>query len=249
MIKQRAGTLFGLGLILGLVWTAAVTLSSPNWFDPSEACRHKFPGADGDVDIRTRFFPPSATCDFGGDVRQFMSPTTSAILSVTGVLILAVIVTGFVLTVRRLSGDPGPTRTAGDLNLTRRKLNHLAFGALDLGVAAAVLTFLNAFALVFGAIAGAVLFIMAAIAGLSALATLLDRHVGPLPSTALDNRRRGTVAGAGVFAVIFAATAVTGQLPFFRLWSVPLAALAYAVIVAVQWSRTPNKAGQARCSG
>ena len=52
-----------------------------------------------------------------------------------------------------------------------------------------------------------------------------------------------------MFGVIFAATAFTGQLPFFRLWSVPLGAIAYAAVAAVQWSRVPNEASPAQYSG
>jgi hypothetical protein len=46
------------------------------------------------------------------------------------------------------------------------------------------------------------------------------------------------------------ATALTGQLPFFRLWFVPVGAIAYAAVVAVQWSRQrTNKASPAQYSG
>jgi uncharacterized membrane protein YhaH (DUF805 family) len=251
LVRRRSGSLLAIGLILALAWSAAVTLSMPSWFDPTEACTHKFPAAadSADVTVRTRWFPPAASCAFDGDVRQFMSPARSAVLSVTGVLILVVLVTGLVLTVRRLSGDPGPIRAAGDVNLGRRKFNQLTFGALDIAVVVAVLTFLNATAIVFGGIAGGVLFIVVTITGLSGLCVLLDQHIGPLPSTALDSRRRGTVAGVTVFGVIFAATALTGQLPFFRLWSVPLGAIVYASVAAVQWSRVPKEASPAQYSG
>lgn len=250
-VRRRAGSLLAVGLCSGLVWTAVVTFSMPNWFDPTEACTHRFPAAadSADVTVRTRWFPPAASCDFGGDVRQLMSPARSAVLSVTGVLILGVLLTGLVLTVRRLSGDPGPIRAADDVNLGRRKFNQLTFGALDIGVVVAVLTFLNATAIVFGGVAGGVLFIVVTITGLSALGVVLDQHMGPLPGTALDSRQRGTVAGVTVFGVIFAATALTGQLPFFRLWSVPLGAIAYAAVAAVQWSRVPREASPARYSG
>jgi hypothetical protein len=250
-VRRRAGSLLAVGLCLGLAWTAAVTLSMPNWFDPTEACAHKFPAAadSADVTVRTRWFPPAASCNFDGDVRQFMSPARSAILSVAGVLILVLLLTALVLTVRRLSGDPGPVRAADNVNLGRRKFNQLTFGALDVAVAVAVLTFLNATAIVFGGVAGGVLFVVATITGLSALGVVLDQHMGPLPSTGLDSRRRGTVAGVTVFGVIFAATALTGQLPFFRLWSVPVGAITYAAVAAVQWSRVPTQASPARYSG
>jgi hypothetical protein len=243
-VKRRAGLVLAVGLLLGLGWTAAVTTSMPNWFDPSEACALKLGGHDnpgGSAEVHTRWFPPAASCDFGdGDVRQYISTTRSTVLAVLGVLILVVLVSGLVLTVRRLTGAPGELRGAEDVDLRRRKFNQFAFGALDVLVVGAVLTFFNAAAVIFGGIPGGILFIVASIAGLSALGVALDRHTGPLPSTALDSRRRGTVAGATVFAVIFAATALTGQLPFFRLWSAPLAAVMYVVIAAVQWSRLPH---------
>ncbi|TDD17458.1 hypothetical protein E1218_27910 [Kribbella turkmenica] len=241
-IRRRAGSLLGLGLVLGLGWTIAVSTSMPSWFDPDEACALRFGGADSsNIEVRTGWFPPSATCEFtDGSVRDFISPTRSAVLSVTGVLILVLLVAGLALTVRRLSGDPGPQRTADGADLTRRRRKHLAFGALDMAVVVAVVSAGNVLAIVLGGPPGGILFAVATITGLSALAVVLDRHVGPLPSSALDSRRRGTAAGLIVFAVIFAATAVTGQMPFFRLWSAPLAAVTYAVVAAVQWSRLPH---------
>ncbi|MET9271077.1 hypothetical protein [Kribbella sp. NPDC003557] len=234
-VRRRAGSLLGVGLIGGLVWTTVVTLSMPNWYDPGEDCARKVGAVDAVP--RTSWFPPSASCVSGDDVRQYMSTTRSVVLSVVGVLLLVLIATGLILTVRRLSGDPGPTRTGGD-DLKRRRRSHLVFGALDIAVAFAFVTFLNAAAIVFGSLPGAVLFLVTALVGLSAVGALLDRHMGPLPSTALASRRRGTVAGLTTIGVVFAATAVTGQLPFFRFWAVPLAGIAYAVIAAVQWSRS-----------
>jgi hypothetical protein len=237
-IRTRAGTLLGIGLVLSLGWAAAVTASMPNWFDPAAACAAGLgvPDSSG-VEVRTRWFPPAATCDFGGEVRRFVSPTRSAVLSVLGALILVVLITGFVLTVRRLFGEPGAVRTDDGVELGKRRMGQLTFGALDIAVTLAVLTAANVLAIVFGGLPGGIMFAGAAIIGLSALSVVLDRHMGPLPSTALDSRRRGTVAGLVVFGVVFAATAAAGQLPFFRLWSVPLGAVTYAVVTAVQWSR------------
>ncbi|WP_433161545.1 hypothetical protein [Kribbella sp. CA-247076] len=241
-IRRRAGSLLAVGLVLGIGWTVAVTTSMPNWFDSDEACALRFGGADSsNVEVHTGWFPPSATCDFGnGNVQDYISPTRSAVLSVTGVLILVVLLAGLALTVRRLTGEPGPQRTADGIDLAKRRRNQLTFGALDLAVVVAVLTAGNAFAIVLGGLPGGILFALATATGLSALAVVLDRHLGPLPSTALDSRRRGTTAGLIVFAAIFAATAITGQMPFFRLWAAPLGAIAYAVVVAVQWSRLPH---------
>ncbi|MEU4604138.1 hypothetical protein AB0F43_14255 [Kribbella sp. NPDC023972] len=241
-IRRRAGSLLALGLVLGLGWTVWVSTSMPGWFDPAEACALRFGGDDSaGVEVDTRWFPPSATCDFGGgNVQEFISPAKSAVLSGSGVLALVVLAVGLVLTVRRLAGEPGPARTADGVDLGKRRMSQLTFGALDMAVAVAVLTAANAFAVALGGLPGGIMFALAAMIGLSALSVVLDRHVGPLPSTALDSRRRGTTVGLTVFAVVFAATAVTGQLPFFRLWSVPLAAITYAVVAAVQWSRLPH---------
>jgi hypothetical protein len=229
------------GLVLAMAWTVAVTTSMPGWWEPSEDCARQL-GSDNSagVTVHTSWFPPSASCDYGGgDVRAYMSPTRSLVLSVAGVLIVIVLLTGLAMTVRRLTREPGPVRSADGVDLGKRRMGQLTFGALDMAVAVAVLTALNAFAIVLGGVPGGLVFGVTAVAGLSALGVVLDRHMGPLPSTALDSRRRGTVAGLVVIGVIFAATAVTGQLPFFRLWSVPLGAAAYAVVAAVQWSRLP----------
>ncbi|HET6739976.1 MAG TPA: hypothetical protein VFH76_13610 [Kribbella sp.] len=240
-VRRRAGSLLGLGLIGGLVWTTVVTLSSPGWYDPGEDCARKLGVGDGVV--RTSWFPPSASCVSGGEVHQYMSTTRSVVLSVVGVLLLVLLVTGLILTVQRLTGDPGPVRPAADADLKRRRRSHLMWGALDMGIAFAVVTFLSVAGIVFGGLPGGILSIVATLAGLSGFGTLLDRHMGPLPSSALASRRRGTVAGISTYGVVFAATAVSGQLPFFRFWAVPLAAVAYAVIVAVQWSRVPVRVG------
>lgn len=241
-ISRRAGTLLGVGLVLGLGWTVGVVTSMPGWLDSAEACALRFGGSDSaSVEVHTGWFPPSATCDFGnGDVRDFISPTRSAVLSVLGVLILIVLIVGLILTVRRLAGEPGPVKTADEVDLGKRRMSQLTFGALDMAVAVAVLTAVNAFMIVLGGPPGGIMFAVAAMVGLSALSVVLDRHMGPLPTTALDSRRRGTTAGLTVFGVIFAATAAAGQLPFFRLWAVPLAAITYAVVAGVQWSRLPH---------
>ena len=228
------------GLVLGLIWACVVSASLPSWWDPSKSCFDKLGPAVNSPDAiaHTSWFPPSATCDFGGgDVRDYLSTTHTVLLSITGILVLALTAVGVVLTLQSLTGDPGPTRPAGDADLSRRHRNHLLYGALDVLVVVAILTGLNAAAIVFGEIIGGILFVIAAVAGLGALATALDRHTGPLPSTALDSRRRGAATGAIVFGVVFVATALTGQLPFFRLWAAPLAAITYAVIVHRQWTK------------
>ncbi|MGZ0151428.1 hypothetical protein ACXJJ3_30545 [Kribbella sp. WER1] len=239
LVRRRAGSLLGLGLIGGLVWATAVTLSQPNWYDPGEDCARKLGAVNAEP--RTSWFPPSASCVSDGVVHQYMSTTRSVVLSILGVLLLIALVTGLILTLQRLGGAPGPVRTADDVDLRRRRRTHLGFGALDMAVAFAPITFLNAAAIVFGGLPGGVLIIAASLVGLSAFGAMLDRHMGPLPSTALESRRRGTVAGVATYGVVFAATAFSGQLPFFRFWAVPAGGVAYAVIVAIQWSRAVGK--------
>ncbi|MFF1820903.1 hypothetical protein ACFVWG_26605 [Kribbella sp. NPDC058245] len=227
------------GLGLGLVWAVVVSASMPSWWDPSKSCFEKLgPRVSPDATVHTGWFPPSATCDFGGgDVRDYLSTTQSVVLSIAGLLILAIIVAGIAFTLQGLKGDPGLTRSADGVDLKRRHRNHLLYGALDVLVVVAVLTGLNVAAIIFGELIGGILFAITALAGLAALAAVLDRHTGPLPSTALASRRRGAATGAIILGVVVAATGLTGQLPFFRLWAAPLAAVTYAVVVHQQWTK------------
>ncbi|WP_344235232.1 hypothetical protein [Kribbella hippodromi] len=230
----------------GLVWATVVTLSMPSWYDPDRSCGQKFLTGDSLTTVRSGWFPPSASCVYGDTVRQYMSTTRSVVLSIIGVLLLAVIVVGLILVLRRLTGDPGLVRTADDgIDLRRRRRNHLIFGAVDMALAFALVTLLNVVAIVFGDLPGGILFVILTLVGLSAFGVALDKHMGPLPSTALESRRRGTVAGLMTYGLVFAATAISGQLPFFRYWAVPAAAVAYALVVAVQWSRA-SKPGPAQ---
>ena len=155
----------------------------PGWFDPDEACALRFGGADSaSVDVHTGWFPPRATCDFGnGNVQDFISPTKSAVLSATGVLILVVLVAGLILTVRRLTGEPGPLRTADDVDLGKRRMSQLTFGALDMAVAVAVLTAANAFAIILGDLPGGIVFAVAAMVGLSRVVRRTGSAHGPTP--------------------------------------------------------------------
>jgi hypothetical protein len=121
------------------------------------------------------------------------------------------------------------------------------FGALDMGVALAVLGFTGLLAIVFGGVPGVILFVVAALVGLSAFGALLDRHMGPLPSTARDSRRRGTVAGLATLAVAGAATVLLHTAVLSLFWAVPAGAIAYAAIAVVQWSLA-SRASQVRCS-
>ncbi|WP_350281392.1 hypothetical protein [Kribbella sp. HUAS MG21] len=248
-VRRRAGSLLGFGLLGGFVWATVVGLSMPSWFEPDESCARKFPGSDRDVSaIRTSWFPPSASCVYGDQVRPYLSPARSVVLSVIGVLLLIVLVTGLVLTVRRLRGDTGPLRTADGIDLGHRRRSHLMFGALDMGVALALLGFAGLLAIVFGGVPGVILFAVSALVGLSAFGTLLDQHMGPLPGTARDSRRRGTVAGLATLLVAAAATVLLHTAVRSMFWAVPLGAIAYAAIVAVQWSWV-SRASRVRCSG
>jgi hypothetical protein len=247
--RRRAGSLLGFGLFGGLLWATVVGLSMPSWFEPDESCARKFPGLDRDPSaIRTNWFPPSASCVYGDEVRPYMSTARSVVLSVIGVLLLVMLVTGLVLTVRRLRGDAGPLRTADGIDLRQRRRSHLMFGALDMGVALAVLGFVGMLAIVFGGVPGVILFVVAALVGLSAFGAVLDRHMGPLPGTARDSRRRGTAAGLATLAVAVAATVLLSEALVSLFWAVPLGAIAYAAIAAVQWSLA-SRASRVRCSG
>ncbi|GAA0622233.1 hypothetical protein HPO96_28470 [Kribbella sandramycini] len=232
----------GAGLVGGLGWAAAVSMSMPDWLDPADACA-RMAGAEssGGVRVRTGWLPPSAQCDFGGgDIRAYISTERSILLSVIGLAVLALLGYGAAATIQRLTGPAGMIRTADEIDLRRRHRNHLFFGALDVLIATALIVFLNTVAIVFGQLAGGLLFALTAITALGTLAALLDRHVGPLPSTNLAGRRRGALAGALTFAAIFVATALTGDLPFFPIWTAPLAAITYATVVHLQWTRAAN---------
>ncbi|HET6742020.1 MAG TPA: hypothetical protein VFH76_23920 [Kribbella sp.] len=237
--RRQPGALLGLGLSGGLVWTTVVGLSMPSWFEPAESCARKFPDISDVSEIRTSWFPPSASCVYGDEVREYLSTTRSVILAVVGVLLLGLIVIGLILTLRRLRGGDRSIRTADGADLARRRSSHLAYGALGMGLALGVLTVAGWVAIVFGALPGTVVFAVAAPAGLSAFGTQLDRRLGPLTSTARDSRRRGTIAGLTTFATALAANVVLfwGYIPLSWLWSVLLGAIAFAIVAATQWSR------------
>ncbi|MEU8226955.1 hypothetical protein [Kribbella sp. NPDC048915] len=238
-----------MGLVGGLAWSVVATVSMPNGLVPGESCARKV--GLGDAYARTSYFPPSAQCVGADEVREYMSPPLSAILSVVGVILLLVIAVGLILTAQRLTGDPGPVRAGEGIDLKRRRRSHLLFGALDLAAVFAIVMILSVMMVVLGGAPGGLLFVLTSLVGLSALGTVLDRHTGPLPSSARESLRRGTIAGVTTYGVVFAATAVTGQLPFFRFWSIPLAAITYVVIAARQWSKVSrvSTASRAQYSG
>ncbi|QNE18585.1 hypothetical protein F1D05_12555 [Kribbella qitaiheensis] len=91
LVRRGAGWLLGVSLLALTAWTTVVSFLMPNWFDTSEDCAQTFERADSSgVQVATHWFPPTATCDFGGgDVRHFISPTATVLLTVAMVLIAA----------------------------------------------------------------------------------------------------------------------------------------------------------------
>jgi hypothetical protein len=159
-------------------------------------------------------------------------------------LILLVLVTlgSLYLVVRRLFEPAGVVRSAEAVDLRARQIRHLITDGTVTFVLVAAFTFANVFALVLGGPLGGLVGALAFALLLAAAAASLDRQIGPLPSTALDSRRRGVAVGLGTFAAIFAATALTGDLPFFRFWAAPIGAVASVVLVRMQWAKLGRRA-------
>lgn len=238
LVRRRAGSVFVLGLLSMLGWSLAVSASMPSWFDPDRDCMEAFPLAEGDgLRIDTQWLPPRAVCDYGSEVHQFISPTRSTVLTIIFVLTAAFTAFGLYCVLRRLAEPPGILRSAEAVNLRTRRRWHLGVGGgltfLALGVYAGA----NVFAAILGGPPGALIMAVAMVAGLAALATKVDRGNGPLPSTARDSRRRGTVAGLVTYAVIFVVSVASGKFPFYQLWIAPLGVAAYLIVVGLQWSR------------
>jgi hypothetical protein len=99
----------------------------------------------------------------------------------------------------------------------------------------------NIFAAFLAGPPGMLIIALTATAALSAVASALDRQLGPLPSTARDSHRRGTLAGCTTIATVFVITAATGNFPFYRIWVAPIGALTYLLITTVQWSRSARQ--------
>ena len=104
----------GYGLAGSAVWAVAVEMAMPSGFDPAEECGIRYGLPDNEVDIKESWFPPTATCTFHGvhgDSSQvthnYMSPTTSAHLTIIIVGLVLVIVCGLALLgFRLLAPDP-----------------------------------------------------------------------------------------------------------------------------------------------
>jgi hypothetical protein len=245
LVRRRAGSVLGLGLISMLGWSLAVSASMPSWFDPDRDCARLFYQQDSHgLRITTQWLPPRATCEFaGGEVRDYISPTRSNVLMIIFAVTALVTAFGLYFVVRRLFEPAGIVRSAEAVDLRARQIRHLTTGGvLNLLVAGAYSLFNAAALFLAGPPGGLVLAVVVAV-GLAALAAALDRATGPLPSTALDSRKRGTAVGLGAFAAIFAAAAVTGELPFFRLWVAPVGAIAFVLLACIQWSRSDGGAG------
>jgi hypothetical protein len=246
LVRRRAGWLLAVGLLALTVWTIVVSFLMPNWFDTDEDCATTFDRPDsGGIEVVTHWFPPTATCDFGGgDVRNLISPTTTILLMIAMVLIAAASGVGLYFTVRRYFEPAGVVRSAEGIDLKARLVAQLASGTVLFVLAIGVYTGASAFAILLGGAAGGIIFGFVGLIMVAGLGTGLDRQVGPLPSTELASRRRGAAAGLITFGVLFVATAVTGRMPFFRIWAVPLGAVVYVLVVLIQWlKRSDRNAG------
>ncbi|WP_143465644.1 hypothetical protein [Kribbella sp. ALI-6-A] len=223
-----------LGLPASMAWSLVVADSLPHWFDPSEDCAGTAgDAAEGGARVHTSWFPPSATCDFGdGRVYDYMSQTRTTVFTVIGVLVALVVAAGMVLWVRSLFRTGGAIRSPEAINLRQRKFAHLtsalAIGALGSGA----LTFLVLLSLLVGGPPGMISASLIGFVGLAAIASAVDRSVGPLPSTAGQPGRRG--ASAALLVVLSAA--IAPKFPEPQLLSVAFSAGVYVLTVVVQWS-------------
>ncbi|ADB34673.1 hypothetical protein Kfla_5667 [Kribbella flavida DSM 17836] len=226
----------GLGLPAAMVWCVAVSTSMPSWFDPSEDCALTAGRAsDHGVTTHSRWFPPRATCDFGGgDVYQFISPGRSATLSVIGVLVALVVVVGMVQWVKALFRTGGVIRAAEAIDLQQRKVAHLATGVVAGALGTGALFLLFVVGVIAGGAPGMVVALLISVFGLAGLASALDRAHGPLPSTAAQSRRRGTLAA--VLALASSAAGMVPRSPIPQLAFVMLGAAVFMITVAVQWA-------------
>ena len=235
----------GLGLAAAAAWSVGVTAAMPSWFDPSEDCAHTagrsgFAYSSGSsersIGIETNWFPPRATCDFGGDrVYDFISPAKSVTLTVVGVLIALTVLAGLVEAVRKLFGTGGVIRSPEAIDLRRRRITHLAAAAAAGFVAIGGCVLALVFAVFLGGPPGLITLGVAAPVVFAALASQIDRAYGPLPSTAVHSRRRGTAAA--VITLVVAVLAAARSFPIPTLWPALLGAATYAIVVAVQWAR------------
>jgi hypothetical protein len=238
-VRRRAGWLLTVGLLALTGWTTVVGFLMPNWFDATEDCAKTFERPDSHgIRVATRWFPPTASCDFGGgDVRHFISPLTTVLLTVTMVLIAAATATGLYFAGRRFFEPDDVVRSAEGVDLKARLIAQLSSGAVVFVLAFAAYIGASAFAIILGGASGGIVFGLVGLIMVAGLGAGLDRQVGPLPSSPLQSRRRGAAAGLITFAVSFLVTAATGRMPFFRIWAAPLGAVIYLVVVLVQWSR------------
>jgi hypothetical protein len=246
LVRRRAGWLLTVSLLALTGWTIVVSFLMPNWFDTSEDCAKTFEQPDsGGIEVATHWFPPTATCDFGsGDVRDFISPTATILLTIAMVLIAAATGVGLYFTARRFFEPEGAVHPADGVDLKARRMAQLASGTVLFVLAIGVYTGVSVFAIILGGAVGGIIFGFVGLIMVAGFGAGLDRHVGPLPSTAVASRRRGAAAGLIAFGADIFATAVTGRMPFFRIWAAPLGAVVYVVVVLVQWSRLRRTDGR-----
>ncbi|WP_432941052.1 hypothetical protein ACQPXM_32820 [Kribbella sp. CA-253562] len=223
-----------LGLPASMAWSLLVSASLPHWFDPSEDCARAVGDAsEGGARVHTSWFPPSATCDFGdGQVYDFVSPTRTTVLTVTGVLVALVVAAGMALWVKNLFRTGGVIRSAEAINLRQRKFAHLTSALVVGALGAGTLTFLVLVSLLLGGPPGMISASLIGFVGLAALASAVDRSVGPLPSTAGQSRRRGATAAL----LLVLSAAIAPKFPEPQLPFVAFSAGVLVVTVFVQWS-------------
>jgi hypothetical protein len=241
LVERRAGRLLAFGLVSMLGWSVAASASMPNWYDPDRDCARAFPLASSNSDglrIVTEWLPPHATCDFGdGELHQYISPARSTVLTIVFAMTVALTLFALYFVLRRLTTAAGTVRSAEAVDLRRRQLRHLGIGAFLTLLIVALFAGANVFAAFMAGPPGMLIVALASTAALCAVAAALDRELGPLPSTARDSRRRGTVAGCTIIATVFVITAASGNFPFYRIWVAPVGAITYMLVVTVQWSR------------
>ncbi|HET6298169.1 MAG TPA: hypothetical protein VFG33_32630 [Kribbella sp.] len=246
--------LLSLGLLAAMAWTITVTMSTPNWFDPSEDCA-RIAGLGGDygISVTNQWLPPRSTCHFGnGQVYEFISPTRSSVLTVLAVLIALAVAIGLVLATKCLFETGGVIRSDEAIDLRKRRITHLVTAAFAGGVAIGVYAVVGVFFIFLGGIPGVVLALLSDFLVLAVLVSALDRSYGPLPSTRARSRRRGTAAAAITFAAVSLAAAqqITSSepgpwsvaFPSLLLRAMLVAAVVLPIVVAVQWARPSRPA-------
>ena len=231
-----------LGLPASMAWSVVVNFSMPSWYDPGEDCALTLGRASSaGATVRESWFPPRATCDFAdGQVYAFVSPTRTAVLSVTGVLIALVLAVGLALWVKSLFQRDEVRREAEQIDLRRRKFAHLTSAVVLGALGTGALLCLVVIGLVFGGPPGIISAVLTGTVAIAAAAGTLARSVGPLPSTAAQSRRRGAFATA--IMLVCTVIGIVPRFPVPQFGILVAAAALFAVTVLIQWSRAGNQA-------